>query len=46
MLEEQTIVTLKLVNSDIVVSLIMTNLVPYTQKIEPLGKILKQLLIL
>ncbi|MBA0711007.1 hypothetical protein Golax_010245 [Gossypium laxum] len=24
----------------------MTNLVPYTQKIEPLGKILKQLLIL
>ncbi|MBA0681967.1 hypothetical protein Goari_023732 [Gossypium aridum] len=24
----------------------MTNLVPYTQKIEPLGKILKRLLIL
>ncbi|MBA0818998.1 hypothetical protein Gohar_021251 [Gossypium harknessii] len=36
----------KLVNSDIAVSLIMTNLLPYRQKIEPLGKMLKQLLIL
>ncbi|MBA0729694.1 hypothetical protein Golax_022844 [Gossypium laxum] len=31
------------VNSDIVVSLIITNLLPYIQKIEPLGKMLKQL---
>ncbi|MBA0826312.1 hypothetical protein Goarm_011174 [Gossypium armourianum] len=31
----------KLVNSDIAVSLIMTNLLPSMQKIEPLGKILK-----
>ncbi|MFQ6634338.1 hypothetical protein Gotur_010114 [Gossypium turneri] len=36
----------KLVNSDIVVSLITTNLLPSTQKIEPLGKMLKQPLIL
>ncbi|MBA0618449.1 hypothetical protein Godav_027794 [Gossypium davidsonii] len=36
----------KLVNSNIVVSLIMTNLLPSTQKIEPLGKMLKQPLIL
>ncbi|MBA0747608.1 hypothetical protein Gogos_004509 [Gossypium gossypioides] len=36
----------KLINSDIVVSLIMTNLLPSTQKIQPLGKMLKQPLIL
>ncbi|MBA0878100.1 hypothetical protein Goshw_026092 [Gossypium schwendimanii] len=36
----------KPVNSDIAVSFIMTNLLLYTQKIEPLGKMLKQLLIL
>ncbi|MBA0635685.1 hypothetical protein Godav_025942 [Gossypium davidsonii] len=33
-------------NSDIVVSLIMTNLLSSTQKIKPQGKMLKQLLIL
>ncbi|MBA0668308.1 hypothetical protein Goklo_001236 [Gossypium klotzschianum] len=32
----------KLVNSDIVAFLIMTNLLPSTQKIEPLGNMLKQ----
>ncbi|MBA0730463.1 hypothetical protein Golax_022623 [Gossypium laxum] len=31
------------VNSDITISLIMINLLPYMQKIEPLGKMLKQL---
>ncbi|MBA0610432.1 hypothetical protein Godav_011285 [Gossypium davidsonii] len=36
----------KSVNSDIVVSLIMTKLLPSTQKIEPLEKMLKQPLIL
>ncbi|MBA0867565.1 hypothetical protein Goshw_001283 [Gossypium schwendimanii] len=36
----------KLINSDIVVSLIMTNLLPSTQKIQPVGKMLKQPLIL
>ncbi|MBA0699564.1 hypothetical protein Goari_001186 [Gossypium aridum] len=36
----------KPVNADIVVSLIMTNLLPYRQKIEPLGNMLKQLQIL
>ncbi|MBA0673514.1 hypothetical protein Goklo_029466 [Gossypium klotzschianum] len=36
----------KLVNSNIVVSLIMINLLPSTQKIKPLGKMLKQPLIL
>ncbi|MFQ6667461.1 hypothetical protein Gotur_033475 [Gossypium turneri] len=36
----------KPVNSNIVVSLIMTNLLPSMQKIEPLGKMLKQPLIL
>ncbi|MFQ6629557.1 hypothetical protein Gotur_008326 [Gossypium turneri] len=36
----------KPVNSNIVVSLIMTNLLPSMQKIEPLEKILKQPLIL
>ncbi|MBA0553693.1 hypothetical protein Golob_012846 [Gossypium lobatum] len=36
----------KSINSNIVVSLIMTNLLTSTQKIEPLEKILKQLLIL
>ncbi|MFQ6643061.1 hypothetical protein Gotur_018188 [Gossypium turneri] len=36
----------KPVNSNIVVSLIMTNLLPSTQKIKPLGKMLKQALIL
>ncbi|MBA0568170.1 hypothetical protein Golob_005681 [Gossypium lobatum] len=36
----------KLINSDIVFSLIMTNLLPSTQKIQPLGKMLKQPLIL
>ncbi|MFQ6634561.1 hypothetical protein Gotur_011928 [Gossypium turneri] len=36
----------KPINSNIVVSLIMTNLLPSTQKIEPLGKMLKQPLIL
>ncbi|MBA0661727.1 hypothetical protein Goklo_005985 [Gossypium klotzschianum] len=40
------IVIKKLVNSNIVVSLIMTNLLPSTQKIELLGKMLKQPLIL
>ncbi|MBA0730880.1 hypothetical protein Golax_004664 [Gossypium laxum] len=30
------------VNLDITISLIMTNLLPYMQKIEPLGKMLKQ----
>ncbi|MBA0671958.1 hypothetical protein Goklo_029770 [Gossypium klotzschianum] len=40
------IVLKKSINSNIVVSLIMTNLLTSTQKIEPLGKILKQLLIL
>ncbi|MBA0880207.1 hypothetical protein Goshw_004218 [Gossypium schwendimanii] len=50
-LVEKTIATLvktiikKLVNLDIAVSLIMTNLQPSTQKIEPLG-MLKQSLIL
>ncbi|MBA0703083.1 hypothetical protein Goari_020721 [Gossypium aridum] len=34
------------VNLDIKIFLIMTNLLPYTQKIEPLGKMLKQLQIL
>ncbi|MBA0634156.1 hypothetical protein Godav_000023 [Gossypium davidsonii] len=34
------------VNSDIIISLIMTNLLLYMQKIEPLGKMLKQLYIL
>ncbi|MBA0873581.1 hypothetical protein Goshw_004102 [Gossypium schwendimanii] len=34
------------VNADIVVSLIMTNLLPNMQKIEPLGNMLKQLQIL
>ncbi|MBA0783650.1 hypothetical protein Gotri_001328 [Gossypium trilobum] len=33
-------------NVDIVVSLIMTNILPYMQKIEPLGNMLKQLQIL
>ncbi|MBA0696645.1 hypothetical protein Goari_003182 [Gossypium aridum] len=41
-----TKVVKKLVNSDIVVSIIITNLLPYTQKIESLGNMLKQLLIL
>ncbi|MFQ6629414.1 hypothetical protein Gotur_007721 [Gossypium turneri] len=36
----------KSVNSNIVVSFIMTNLLPSTQKTEPLGKMLKQPLIL
>ncbi|MBA0767020.1 hypothetical protein Gotri_015998 [Gossypium trilobum] len=36
----------KLVNSNILVSCIMTNLLPSTQKIELLGKMLKQSLIL
>ncbi|MBA0829582.1 hypothetical protein Goarm_014176 [Gossypium armourianum] len=36
----------KLVNSDIAIFVIMTNLLSYTQKIEPLGKMLKQLLML
>ncbi|MFQ6636384.1 hypothetical protein Gotur_012485 [Gossypium turneri] len=36
----------KPINSDIAVSLIMTNSLPYTQKIEPLGKMLKYSLIL
>ncbi|MFQ6650234.1 hypothetical protein Gotur_023446 [Gossypium turneri] len=36
----------KPVNSNIVVSLSMTNLLPSMQKIEPLGKMLKQSLIL
>ncbi|MBA0626380.1 hypothetical protein Godav_004055 [Gossypium davidsonii] len=34
------------VNLDITVSLIMTNLLPYIQKIKPLEKMLKQLQIL
>ncbi|MBA0767227.1 hypothetical protein Gotri_016139 [Gossypium trilobum] len=34
------------VNSDIIVFLIVINLLPYMQKIEPLGKMLKQLQIL
>ncbi|MBA0777823.1 hypothetical protein Gotri_005795 [Gossypium trilobum] len=34
------------VNADIVFSLIMTYLLPYMQKIEPLGKMLKHLQIL
>ncbi|MBA0787590.1 hypothetical protein Gotri_025855 [Gossypium trilobum] len=34
------------VNLDITISLIMTNLLPYKQKIKPLGKMLKQLQIL
>ncbi|MBA0576571.1 hypothetical protein Golob_027419 [Gossypium lobatum] len=34
------------VNSNIVVSLIMTNLLPSMQKIEPVGKMFKQQLIL
>ncbi|MBA0735674.1 hypothetical protein Gogos_019503 [Gossypium gossypioides] len=34
------------VNSDIAISLIMTNLLPYMQKIKPLEKTLKQLQIL
>ncbi|KAK5776224.1 hypothetical protein PVK06_044183 [Gossypium arboreum] len=33
----------KPVNLDIVVSLIITNLLPYTQKIEPLGKMLEEI---
>ncbi|KHG17749.1 hypothetical protein F383_23256 [Gossypium arboreum] len=36
----------KPVNSDIIVSLNMTNLLSSTQKIDPLGKMLKQSLIL
>ncbi|MBA0650087.1 hypothetical protein Goklo_017566 [Gossypium klotzschianum] len=44
--ELEKIVIKKLVNSNIVVSRIMTNLLPFTQKIELLGKMLKQLLIL
>ncbi|KAK8281909.1 hypothetical protein V6Z11_D09G273800 [Gossypium hirsutum] len=40
------IVIKKPVNSNIIVSVIMTNLLPSTQKIEPLGKMLKQPLIL
>ncbi|MBA0717442.1 hypothetical protein Golax_005266 [Gossypium laxum] len=36
----------KTVNPDIKVSLITTNLLLYMQKIEPLGKMLKQLVIL
>ncbi|MFQ6634633.1 hypothetical protein Gotur_010915 [Gossypium turneri] len=36
----------KPVNSNIIISLIMTNLLPSTQKIKPLGKMLKQPLIL
>ncbi|MBA0721982.1 hypothetical protein Golax_009472 [Gossypium laxum] len=36
----------KPINSNIVVSFIMTNLLPSTQKIKPLGKMLKQPLIL
>ncbi|MFQ6669716.1 hypothetical protein Gotur_034851 [Gossypium turneri] len=36
----------KPVNSNIIVSLIMTNLLPSTQKVEPLGKMHKQPLIL
>ncbi|MBA0769588.1 hypothetical protein Gotri_018301 [Gossypium trilobum] len=43
---EDAVVIKKPINSDITVSLIMTNLLPYMQKIEPLGKILKSLLIL
>ncbi|MBA0671077.1 hypothetical protein Goklo_000054 [Gossypium klotzschianum] len=31
----------QLINLDITISLIMTNLLPYAQKIEPLGKMLK-----
>ncbi|MBA0881924.1 hypothetical protein Goshw_015624 [Gossypium schwendimanii] len=41
MLSEKKIVALP-VNSNIVVSLIMKNLLPSMQKIEPLGKMLKQ----
>ncbi|MBA0670692.1 hypothetical protein Goklo_029230 [Gossypium klotzschianum] len=44
--ELERIVIKKSVNSDIVVSLIMTKLLPSTQKIEPLEKMLKQPLIL
>ncbi|MBA0577400.1 hypothetical protein Golob_025302 [Gossypium lobatum] len=40
------IVIKKPVNSDVTISLIMTNLLPYMQKIEPLRKMFKQLLIL
>ncbi|MBA0734101.1 hypothetical protein Gogos_018048 [Gossypium gossypioides] len=36
----------KLVNSDIAVSFIITNLLPSTQKIKLLGKMLKQPMIL
>ncbi|MBA0819569.1 hypothetical protein Gohar_022001 [Gossypium harknessii] len=36
----------KLVNSDIAIFVIMTNFLSYMQKIEPLGKMLKQLLML
>ncbi|MBA0632416.1 hypothetical protein Godav_001158 [Gossypium davidsonii] len=43
---EDVIVIKQPVNLDIVVSLIMTNLLPYMQKIEPMGKMLKQLQIL
>ncbi|MBA0779994.1 hypothetical protein Gotri_004150 [Gossypium trilobum] len=38
---KDAIVIKKPINSDIAVSLIMTNSLPYTQKIEPLGKMLK-----
>ncbi|MBA0786853.1 hypothetical protein Gotri_024928 [Gossypium trilobum] len=40
---EDAVVIKQRVNSYIVVSLIITNLLPYMQKIEPLGKMLKQL---
>ncbi|MBA0789121.1 hypothetical protein Gotri_025629 [Gossypium trilobum] len=43
---EDVVVIKQSVNSYIVVSLIMTNLLPYMQKIEPLGMMLKQLHIL
>ncbi|MBA0759538.1 hypothetical protein Gotri_022417 [Gossypium trilobum] len=43
---KDVVVLKKPVNSNISVSLIMTSLLPYMQKIEPLGKMLKQLLIL
>ncbi|MBA0628389.1 hypothetical protein Godav_023127 [Gossypium davidsonii] len=42
----KTLFIKKPVNLDIVVSLIMTNLLPSTQKLKPLGKVLKQPLLL
>ncbi|MBA0761862.1 hypothetical protein Gotri_024445 [Gossypium trilobum] len=43
---EDAIVIKQPINSDIAISLIMTSLLPYMQKIKPLGKMLKQLQIL